>query len=109
VRFSRSRQNSSNTLAWKLGGGKYWATFSLITFAEYAGVLRPGSINAILMINAMAKDIRIIFFVIGRLPPFKMEIQQENQSIYYLCSPPSLINIFNLVLIDLSKFYSCFV
>jgi hypothetical protein len=74
VRFSKSRQNSSNTLAWKLGGGKYWATFSLITLAEYAGALRPGRINTRLMMKAMGKDIRNIFFVIRHLPPLKVGI-----------------------------------
>jgi hypothetical protein len=70
-------------LDWKLGGGKYIATFSRITFAEYAGWLRPGSINAKLMIKAMGKDIRKNFFFIGRLPPFKVRIEQDNQSIYF--------------------------
>jgi hypothetical protein len=61
-------------LAWKDGGGKYWATFSLITSAEYAGRLKLGSINAILMMAVNTKEVRNVFLFIGRLPPFKVEI-----------------------------------
>jgi hypothetical protein len=46
------------------------ATFRLIAFAEYAGRLKLGSINTKLMIKAKNKDIRNVFFFIGRLPPF---------------------------------------
>jgi hypothetical protein len=57
-------------LVWKAGGGKYMATFSLISFAEYAGRLKQGSINIKLMFKAKNIDIRNVFFFIGRLPPF---------------------------------------
>jgi hypothetical protein len=51
-------------LVWNAGGGKYIATFSLITSAEYAGWLKSESINAKLMIKATGKNIRKVFFFI---------------------------------------------
>jgi hypothetical protein len=59
-------------LDWNVGGGKKFDTFSFMTLsAETAG---PGRISARLMMKTKAKEIPKNFFVIVRLPPFKVGV-----------------------------------